>query len=387
MRKYHKRSSKIVVLILLISVCFSSVYIINSRGLNAYQEITPTQTVQITVSSEPEALDEGGYLVNSEITFSLPHDGSWGASPTVILTLTGPTRAFPLTMTKTGTTWKYIWDSGPSSEAEAAPADTYTISLTVDGNTKDCSLSTLVLVNPPVDPMIIIIPIVIIAAVAVSALVIVKVKRGKDDVEFEKVDKTKSKKKKGEVYSGASSIGKRSGQIAESKGGSKTSVLDTPTSTTKSEGRHFKAIKGAFGVEKPTTTETKQMMPADSMFKFETKAAQSAAMVKSMELKMDLKSKVNFTTSKVNSIISNIEFFKAILLQQEQGELACPTCDKKANKYWIVCPYCELQEHAAELGLQQSLMTIGGTVGFCPSCKRVIQPSWSECPYCFAKDK
>ena len=385
MRRYYKINSKIILFILLIASCSLSVFILSSRDYTARQEIVPSQTVEIIITSSIDPLEDGSYLIGSELTFKIPDVVTYTSAEII---LTGQTRAFILTLTKSGATWFVKWNTQEPSAGDA-PAEicTYTITLKINDGATDCSPTKLSIANEPMDPMIIIVLILIVAGVGVGGLVVVKLKKGKEgDVTFDEVDKSKSKKK-GKVYSGASSIGKRSGAIAESKGDSKTSVLDTPSASSGSQGGvHFKAIKGAFGVD-TSKPEKKQLMPADSSFKFETKVAQSAAMVKSMELKMDLKSKINFLTSKVGSLLSNIEFFKAILQQQDQEDFACPTCNIKAQTYWVVCPFCEIREHEAELGLQQSMMSIGGNVGFCPGCKRIVQPSWSECPFCFVKDK
>ena len=393
----RKKSMNIVFVVFSITFCFLSLLALRSDENNVPQEISPSQTVTISITltnsdEYPAIPDGGGYLIGSKFLFEVPDQAGY---TTVLIKLTSSTRSWTLTLSKIAGPWYINWDSGePTAGEDSVPADTYTLSLTVNGAPKTCTPSEIIITNPPLDMTMIFILIGIIAGVSVGALVVVKTKKSgskkkENELEFGTVDKTKSQKK-GTVYKGASAIGKRSGQVAESK--SKTSVLDRTDEL--EEKTHFKAIKGAFGIEKPKSAPipsskptSKQMMPSDSSFQFETKVASSAAMIKSMELKMDLKDKVNFTLSKVESLLSNIEFFKAILLQQEQEELACPTCNKKAAQWWIICPYCEIQEHDSELGLQQSLMSIGGNVGFCPSCKRVIQPSWSECPYCYAKDK
>ena len=391
MRKNHQRNLIIALLTFSVTFCFMSAVISDISGNNSPKRIvTPQAAIVIAITSDISPLEDGSYIAGSVIHFEIQNAGYTSA----VITLTGSEREFDYTLNKSlvdGTFWMDWVTKNPKTGDDPVTPDTYTISLNVDGGaTEECTPTTIKIVTQPLDLTIIIILVAIVGAVGVSAFVVVKKKGGskkkEGDLEFGNVDKTQSKKK-GTVYKGASAIGKRSGQVAESKtkSESKTAVLERPDADP-TEKPHFKAIKGAFGVEKPKTSGS-QLMPANDTFKFETKAASSAAMVKNMELKLDLKSKINFTTSKVDSILSNVEFFKAILLQQEQEELACPTCDRKATKYWVVCPFCEIQEHDSELGLQQSLFSIGGGIRFCPICKRVIQPSWSECPYCFVNDK
>jgi len=376
---------------------FSILSISESNSIDNHEKsIVITGAIEIIIESEPDPLKEGSFLVGSELYFEIEDD----AYESVEIEVSNVRRLVPVEMEKNlaGNLWSGTLDTEePKFGDVPLPSGTYQLNLIIDDEEEVCTPNEIKLSQGGSNTMIIIIIISIIGAVSVSALVVVKKKQAakREDVEFGEVDKMKSKKK-GEVYSGASSIGKRSGKIAETKKKSKTSALERSPDEESADLTHFKHVKGAFGVstsspeikEKSTASAAKkQLMPADTGFKFETKASASAAIIKNMELKMDLDSKVEFITSKIESNLQNIEFFKAILAQHEQEELFCPDCNKKMSTYWIMCPYCEISEHDSELSLKASMLLLGEDVKFCPDCKRLIKPNWIDCPFCYVKNE
>ncbi|MFW6311843.1 MAG: hypothetical protein ACOC1K_06370, partial [Nanoarchaeota archaeon] len=119
---------------------------------------------------------------------------------------------------------------------------------------------------------------------------------------------------------------------------------------------------------------------------FEMQESKSAAMMKNMELKMDLGEKTKFLISKVNSILSNIEIFKTLLEKKNQFKFICPKCNKQVSQGWENCPYCTLKKFDLELGLEQSLISLSEDLSFCTNCNRIIKPEWIKCPYCFIRN-
>lgn len=356
-------------------IIFSSVSLIKAEnhGLSA------DDVVQITITPSPE--EDGSWLVGTELEFTL-QDHEYNK---VQIKLVGSTRAFMLDLKFNRFTdiWSIKWDTGRPSDydPDPVPAGTYDLTLIINYLAYESNPSEIVITTEG-NPMLIVMLLIIIIGVvgAGGGLVFVKKRKSKaDGLEFGTVDKTK-KKKKGQIYSGASSIGKRSGSIAEDKVKSKTAALESDESKKSS-------IKSKIGskIKKSTAEAPKQMMPADSNFTFETTESKSTFMMKSMESSMDLENKVKFMISRTESVVQNVEFFKAILSQQQQTELVCPECERTMSGYWAECPYCKV-EGDEELALKYHVLEISDEVRFCPSCKRLIKPNWIECPICFLRE-
>jgi hypothetical protein len=53
------------------------------------------------------------------------------------------------------------------------------------------------------------------------------------------------------------------------------------------------------------------------------------------------------------------------LLQDIEERYICPSCRRKAQADFLICPYCH-----AELRKR------------CPNCERLINQNWEACPYC-----
>lgn len=373
------------IIILFIFTClFSNILALTSKPVNFREnDISPNlivmaDAIEITISSSEDVLEDGSYIVGSELTFEVKNDGY----NTVNIELEGKDsgRFFNLSLKSGVNEFTYKWDTNdpnPTKNDDPVDADNYDLTLYIDGAEKDCDPSEIVITGEEEEfPLIYIVLIVIIiaAGLGITSLLVIKKKRAAkaNDLEFKSVDKTKKPKKKSTIYKGASAIGKQSGKMAESK--IKTMEKETPKKTTE---KH-----------KPTTRPAPKpqvMMPA--MGDFVTKTSVGAAMMKDMEQKLDLDSKIKFTSSKIESFLQNIEFFKAILSNLEQERLACPDCSRTMSKYWVSCPFCLIQEHDSELGLKLATISLSDDVRFCPNCKRIIKSNWVECPFCYVKNK
>jgi RNA polymerase subunit RPABC4/transcription elongation factor Spt4 len=53
------------------------------------------------------------------------------------------------------------------------------------------------------------------------------------------------------------------------------------------------------------------------------------------------------------------------LLQDIEERYVCPTCKRKVEADFVVCPHCHTDLRR-----------------LCPNCQRAIRPSWDICPYC-----
>jgi RNA polymerase subunit RPABC4/transcription elongation factor Spt4 len=358
----------IVSLIILSSITFNNSNECEGRS----QGIELAAPINVKITSPDAATGEYSYPVGAELNFEVTDSGY----ASVTIRLIGSKEYFDIQLTA-GAKWIGNWKS--INEDPPVTPDTYLVKVIIDGTTTYDGIPSKIYFTGEAFPIWLIFVIIGAAAgVAVSSLFVVKKKKASrvKDVEFGKVSKTK--KKKSEVYKGASAIGKRSGQIAESVTGKIESTDVEKIDPSQASVYEFKSDRRT----QVTKSDKKQLIPADSGFKFETKASSGAAIMKSMEMKLDLDSKVNFTISKVDSLLQNIGFFKAILEKQEQEELVCPTCDKKMTKFWAVCPFCEIRERDSELGLKQSIVSISGDIRFCPNCKRIIKANWNTCPFC-----
>jgi hypothetical protein len=58
------------------------------------------------------------------------------------------------------------------------------------------------------------------------------------------------------------------------------------------------------------------------------------------------------------------------LLQSIEEQESCPGCGQRADRDWIVCPYCHTK-------LKKR----------CHSCGQAIQIRWTVCPYCGTSDR
>lgn len=381
MRKYRICSLNLLKYGLLINlILFTMMFLDFNKNNNDSQKVVLlADKIEISISSDKDKLSDGSYVVGSEITFEINDDDYMNVS----ITLSGSERAFPYDLEQGTAKWFLIWNTDePKSGDKPVTPDTYEIKLEIDGSKKDCDPEEIVISSSEASTIPIWVIIVIIIAIAggisISSFFVIKRNRAKkaEALQFDKVDKKKSKKK-GEIYSGSSAIGKKSGELAEDKLKEAKSVEESPSSL--------------IPVEKPSPKEStltqkqpKQIMPAEE-FQFEVKTAKSTALIKDMEQKMDIESKVEFLSSKIESMLQNIEFFKVILSQHNQEQLICPKCKKKTSEFWALCPFCLIEERSADLGLKQSLLSIGENIRFCPNCKQVIQPNWMCCPYCFVK--
>lgn len=53
------------------------------------------------------------------------------------------------------------------------------------------------------------------------------------------------------------------------------------------------------------------------------------------------------------------------LLQDIEERYVCPSCKRKVEADFVVCPYCHTELRKR-----------------CPNCQKAIRPDWDVCPYC-----
>ncbi|MGV9205500.1 MAG: hypothetical protein ACOC44_15930 [Promethearchaeia archaeon] len=346
--------------------------------------------VEIEIRSDPDPLEDGVYLIGAELRFLIEKQGY----NTLEIIIEDERRVFTLTLNEGADYWVVRWNTEELDDP-IAPGE-YQLTLLINGEERNSNPDTIIFSTGEDFPFLLIIIIVIAIAglIGFGAFYVMRQKKMKGDkVEMSKVEKRR--KKRGKIYSGASAIGKRSGKIAESKKKVKSPSeskqgREEQSTKARANGRAeiFKDVDTPFGIskKKKALKSKPERKGTSTDFDLKISGSKSAAMMKKMELGMDIGEKTRFLTSKVESILSNIEFFKTILSKKKQTRLMCPECEKIASKYWTSCAHCSLEQYDLELGLEQSLVSLSGDVGFCTSCKRIIKPEWNKCPYCFIKN-
>jgi len=278
--------------------------------------------------------------------------------------------------------WEYVWDTQKplaSSDDPVLP-DNYEVTVTIvksDDSTQVFSLNEPIQIysSTGLDVGIVIVIAIIICAVVVSSLIVVIKRRGKKEkIEF--ADAEKIKKKKSEIYSGASAIGKESGKLAEEK------LMETKSPYELIKPKE-EVITSAIPLE--PSAPIKPKVQEDFKFSLDSKKLPAAAVLKASEMNIDLDKKVDFLTSKIDSVDQNVTFFKEILKRYPSEEYVCPICNSSVSKNWRKCPFCQIKEHADELGMKQAIFSVDKQLRICTECKNLILAKWIDCPHCIVK--
>lgn len=384
MVKIRKRYVFLVFLVVL-TLNFAFLSSISKSEIKSKSLYFSAEPTSIEIQSEPGKLEDGAYLVGSELTFQINKESG---QTSVSLEITGQGRFFNLSFDEGVNYWTYQWNTEePRPNDDPIKPGEYELTLKINGEEHESNPSKLVFsTGEEKIPLGLVIGIIIaiVGIIGFSGLFVLKRRKATDEEpEVSKIKKRK--KKRGKIYSGASSIGKRSGQLAESKTNNKK--ISSKKRQTGEESRVakpsvFKEVESPFGVKK---ADSKPMRRVAANFNFEANQSKSTAMMKDMELKMNLDEKTKFLISKAESILSNIEFFKTILTKKNQFQYFCPECNKAVSINWTACPHCLLEKSDLELGLEQSLISLSDDIRFCTDCNRIIKPEWNKCPYCYIK--
>ncbi|MHA1338621.1 MAG: zinc ribbon domain-containing protein [Promethearchaeota archaeon] len=202
----------------------------------------------------------------------------------------------------------------------------------------------------------------VIGVVIIFTLIIRRVKKKKaEKVVFSKAT---TRKRKREIYSGASSIGRLDGKVAESKMAMRRSSIPT---------------KPRISTKRIEKTRTK----VDTSFSKLPETVQ----LKMEESKVDVITRAEFIDAKIDNLRSQLDILNTIIgLLPERSK--CPLCGKAIGKDWEICPFCTVEENKDEINLKKASMQIKKRIrSKCPKCGLILDPNWITCPKCFVEER
>lgn len=367
---------KIVLVFIFSVVLLNTVRILGStvRGASTDVNLSPQNGTPV-IKFYIDGIEQSGFnfIQNSTITMVI-EDTTYS---TIDIEFWGTTTKYSGSFRKGEVGFYFLWNTKqPTLGGPAVLKDEYEIRLIINGQTVIYG-NKIQIIDPPLDlgPILIILVVIIVAVVVGGGgtFIVLKKKGNKQDVDFDSGDEIK--KKRGEIYSGASQIGKSSGILAEKKKmeakGEKPSYRPSLTTSTRP------------AITTPKLSTTTPAAPAGGMnFIDDKKKFESTMYLKQQETSMDLDTRLNFLMSKSDSINQNVALFKFILESLPSEIHKCPKCKSIINPYWARCPYCEIKDSESELAMEQSMIAMEQGVRLCPSCKNLIKPSWPDCPHC-----
>jgi hypothetical protein len=280
----------------------------------------------------------------------------------------------PVSMTKVSTTvWRYQIDTN-NFYGTIIQEGSYTLKFTLtddfgNHNAAPYEFENGLSVNKPgLDPLVIIL-IIVAAGAAVGILLFVKM-RGKRTVKVEAGSDEEALTRKREIYYGASSIGKRSGEAADA---------------------HMAARGKDTGTNKPVLREKKvetvsSMGKSDSMASASGKQLPSAIQMKLEEQKVSVDKKMQFLDSKVDSLISQLDILSSIMTMKKD-DITCPNCDHVMGASWEVCPFCKIKDKDDELNMKKAALSLDSKKSKCPKCGLLLEASWNKCPRCYVNSQ
>jgi RNA polymerase subunit RPABC4/transcription elongation factor Spt4 len=247
--------------------------------------------------------------------------------------------------------------------------------------------------------------ILIIIGVAVVGVVIIlrmrKVKAKSTQSDFE-ISKGPSKGKRGKVYSGASAIGKASGNQAEmlqqrrsEKIGGTTVPAPKPSSVQPAISSSSNPTKIATNksISEPSV-QPKGMKQIDTEKEIDDllkdkSGVSSAVKLKQAEASLDVKRRMDFLGSKLSALDQQFPLIYIILDQTGKMEVStqtCSNCGHALDPSWNQCPYCLTNQNEELIQSKSSSLTPIGLDMMCPVCKKILKAEWTRCPYCYARD-
>ncbi len=202
---------------------------------------------------------------------------------------------------------------------------------------------------------------------------------------LQKVDTPGAKKRKGQIFKGASDLGRASGDEAEvilakrkraeaeaeskpkakaKEGGSRVG-RETPPSLSSAALSSFEAA--------PVKAENFDTISATPSTK-EVRALEKSQMI-------DPSKKVGFIESRVTNL-ENVMSIAVNLVEMIPEAPPCEKCGKPLNISWSSCPWCRVTAQSDELEMKLAISGMDGKMNVCPTCRAPLNPAWSKCPYC-----
>jgi hypothetical protein len=343
--------------------------------------------LKIEVQTEPDCVNVTGFLVKTKSTVNIQYEivfiyqnGKWVGQ----IDLANPKNTGPIML---GT------------------YDLILINKDLSGNQEPLSIKNFITIENPIEetglPTYVYIIIAVGAVGAIVGIVLFKKKAVKEaaakksDLE---ISEGPAKRKRGKVYSGASSIGRASGRDAEmlqERRGAKSTSASAPSSSSASK----KSVSR-------TTTSTSYKTKTDSssgniddLLQFDTSAGtgktgsmsagNQAMAMKQAEASIETTRRMDFTIAKLASIDQNVMLMNLLLNQTAESEQIpksfCPTCGQPISSSWAGCPYCFIDENKDFLKQKMQEIPSSGIEKPCAVCRKMLHPSWKQCPFCLIR--
>jgi hypothetical protein len=232
------------------------------------------------------------------------------------------------------------------------------------------------------------------AVLLIGLALVLKKKKADDaaanasDVEFSEGG-AGGKKRKGKIYSGASSIGRASGKDAELLQKRRGVTEKEPVKEKKSRKQSQTPSKSSSSTSSKPPVRKQKKKEKINIDELLSDKKPVAMKVKKAEGNVDLGRKMDFLESKLMSLDQNLSLVNVILEQTETLGIPnrpCPSCTRQIPQIWMACPYCELDNRKPQLSQKmKSIRSIGSSM-ICPVCKKLLESEWNKCPYCFVRD-
>jgi hypothetical protein len=269
------------------------------------------------------------------------------------------------------------------------------------GNTNSVVFSNVITIKsssgssgPGIDPVLLYAIIGGVSLVAVILIVMVLKKKKSAPVVDSDLEMTTgpAKKKRGKVYSGASSIGRASGMAAEQLQ-ERRGVKDNAESVPKKKTTIPKSAAPSSISSASSARQMKHAAPMDDLDELlsttSTPGAGAMAM-RQAESNVDTTRRIDFTIAKLSSLDQNLMLMNLLLNQTAESENApkkvCSTCRRTIPLNWPSCAFCVLDQHKDEIIARVNQIPVFGSERLCPVCRKIMHPNWSKCPYCLTRN-
>lgn len=230
----------------------------------------------------------------------------------------------------------------------------------------------------PVNYTIYIILAVVGVVAVVGIIVFKKIQNNRLDQQLAAADQGPARKRK--IYSGASQIGKRSGQAAEVKmrkrQRTKSYVSSSPSKPMNRRKSAASTSQRPIKSAVPSRTKKSSKTSMDKL--------PEAVQVKVAESKVAIDKRVGFLDSKIDVLLSQVDLLSQIV-PKDKDTSVCNECNNKMSKNWSKCPFCEIKELNDDIRLKESMLETRDDISLCPQCGFLLQPNWVTCPKCLTE--
>ncbi len=237
--------------------------------------------------------------------------------------------------------------------------------------------------NPVLDALLIIAPIAAVGVV-VGYIATKKLKQRRI-ANMQKIDTKGGKRRRGEIYKGASDLGRASGDEAEEILAKRR--RDTAAPESKRKGRQeSRPAPAAAAAPSISSSGSRSAAPIkEKEEKFDTISATAGTKeIRAVEKAqtIDTGKKVGFLEGRITNL-ENVMSIAANLVEMIPDSPLCDKCSKPLNPSWSSCPWCLTSAQSDELEMKLAISGIDGKkLSSCPVCRAPLQPGWVKCPYC-----